>query len=477
MFASAVIQKGLNPPDDLVAWFQRAGGALPGEISGESLKFFASGLPVARLCAPPDRFPDLAASIQRRELTLPDMTRAFVQPGEARIYLQLPERTEEYQLLIRPETDAYGEEALSIDRLRWSANEPHGSPAWRGPAGALADLQARTLRPVRLPDATRADLILRFVSLAAMLDFTPSTDALAAFQAGYRREDAAALGRKFLNRQFKRLLCGARPSRGFLLMEEIGMLDWFLPELRAGLGLTQNRYHKYDVFYHCIYTCDAVPEPDLKLRLSALFHDLGKVDTRRVLPNGEATFHNHEVIGAKHTERIMRRFGFEPDLLKRVRFLVRHHMFHYTAEWTDRAVRRFTKKTPPDMLEDLIRLRLADRKGSGKRTALPQAIKDLMRHIARIRAEEAELKTRDLKINGHRLMELGMAPGRPMGDLLRDLLEAVKAGQLPNESDALEAEARRRMGALAALAEAAAARPAQIRNTEATADEHASAVL
>ncbi len=461
MFASAVIQKGLNPPDDLVAWFERTGGALPCEISGESLKFFAAGLPVARLCVAPDRFPDLAASIQRRELRLPDMTRAFVQPGEARIYLQLPERTEEFQLLIRPDADAIGEEALSIDRLRLSTDElsvrgSSGSsraPGWRGPAAGLADLESRTLRPLRLPDAARADLVLRFVSLAAMLDFAPATETLAAFQSGYRREDAAALGRKFLNRQFKRLLCGARPSRGFLLMEEIGMLDWFLPELRAGLGLTQNRYHKYDVFYHCIYTCDAVPEPDLKMRLSALFHDLGKVDTRRVLPNGEATFHNHEVIGAKHTERIMRRFGFEPDLLKKVRFLVRHHMFHYTAEWTDRAVRRFTKKTPPDMLEDLIRLRLADRKGSGKRTALPQAIKDLMRHIARIRAEEAELKTRDLKINGHRLMELGMTPGRPMGDLLRDLLEAVKAGQLPNESDALEAEARRRMGALAALAE------------------------
>lgn len=458
MFASAVIHKGLNPPDDLVAWFERAAGALPCEISGESLKFFASGLPVARLVVAPDRFPDLAASIQRRELKLPDLARAFVQPGEARIYLQLPERTEEYQLLIRPDTDADGEEALSIDRLRWRLDEPQdpsaapGARRWRGPAAGLADLESRTLRPLRLPDATRADLILRFVSLAAMLDFAPSTDALAAFQAGYRREDAAALGRKFLNRQFKRLLCGARPSRGFLLMEEIGMLDWFLPELRAGLGLTQNRYHKYDVFYHCIYTCDAVPEPDLKLRLSALFHDLGKVDTRRVLPNGEATFHNHEVIGAKHTERIMRRFGFEPDLLKQVRFLVRHHMFHYTAEWTDRAVRRFTKKTPPEMLEDLIRLRLADRKGSGKRTALPQAIKDLMRHIARIRAEEAELKTRDLKINGHRLMELGMAPGRPMGDLLRDLLEAVKSGQLPNDSEALEAEARRRIGALAGAA-------------------------
>lgn len=461
MFASAVIHKGLKPPDDLVEWFARAAGDLPGEISGESLKFFAAGLPVARLVVAADRFPDLAAAIQRRELTLPNVTRAFVQPGEARIYLQLADRTEEYQLLIRPEAAADGEEALSIDSLRWSAGPLQASSAaretgrWRGPAAGLADLESRTLRPLRLPEATRADLILRFVSLAAMLDFAPSADALAAFQAGYRREDAAALGRKFLNRQFKRLLCGARPSRGFLLMEEIGMLDWFLPELRAGLGLTQNRYHKYDVFYHCIYTCDAVPEPDLKLRLSALFHDLGKVDTRRVLPNGEATFHNHEVIGAKHTERIMRRFGFEPDLLKKVRFLVRHHMFHYTAEWTDRAVRRFTKKTPPDMLEDLIRLRLADRKGSGKRTALPQAIKDLMRHIARIRAEEAELKTRDLKINGHRLMELGMAPGRPMGDLLRDLLEAVKAGRLPNESDALEAEARRRMetpGPLPALA-------------------------
>ncbi|MEQ9366520.1 MAG: hypothetical protein RIF32_19925, partial [Leptospirales bacterium] len=90
----------------------------------------------------------------------------------------------------------------------------------------------------------------------------------------------------------------------------------------------------------------------------------------------------------------------------------------------------------------LITLRLAHRNGSGKKTALPRAIKDLIRHMERIRAEEAELKIPNLAVDGHTLMELGMQPGPRMGDVLQQLLDEVKTEQVPNEEAALRERAR-----------------------------------
>ncbi|HRP70953.1 MAG TPA: hypothetical protein PLY93_15630, partial [Turneriella sp.] len=134
---------------------------------------------------------------------------------------------------------------------------------------------------------------------------------------------------------------------------------------------------------------------------------------------------------------IMKRLAVPFAVGQKVKFLVRNHMFHYTDEWTDKAVRRFVKKIPLEELQDLIALRLADRKGSGKKSAFPRALQNLIQHIDEIIAQEKKLKIKDLAIDGHTLMELGMNPSRAMGDMLKYLFEEVKAERLPNERNLL----------------------------------------
>lgn len=436
------------PPRALLDWLRAAD--LRVWINGTSLKYFRSGLPVARCSMDAADFDRLSAA---PEISLAQLENTRVSPNEIKLLLNLPGWTEAFHCLIfrghdLEYTKSETELVFTIDRLVFRDAdrgwEVHPELADYSDA-FLEDLEQERLSVVpdqQLPDRFTAAEIVRLAVLPASLDFPLADEVKDQLTRDFRREDAEQLSRKFLHRQFKKLLCGARPSRSFLLMSEIGMLDWFLPELAAGRDLAQNRFHKHDIFYHSIYTCDAVAGPNLPLRMAALFHDLGKVNTRRELPNGEATFHNHEMVSTRHTERILRRFGFSPEILKHVRFLVRNHMFHYTGEWTDRAVRRFVKKVPQAMLEDMITLRLADRKGSGKKTALPRAIKDLIRHMERIRSEEAELKIPDLAVGGHTLMELGMQPGPRMGDILQQILDEVKADQLPNEEAALRDRAR-----------------------------------
>ncbi len=229
-----------------------------------------------------------------------------------------------------------------------------------------------------------------------------------------------------------------KPSLVFIYLEQQDRLEKIFPELVAGKGLMQNCYHKYDVYYHSLYTCDAAPEDNIKLRLAGLLHDLGKVPTWRIGPAGEPTFHNHEILGVKIGKKILARFGAPLKMSQNVKFLIRHHMFYYTQEWTDRAVRRFLNKVNEAQLEDLIRLRLADRIGSGKRKSLPKEIQSLKDHIRTIKQNDSKFKVRDLMINGYHLMDLGVSKGPQIGEILTKLVNEVTAETIVNEFDQLK---------------------------------------
>lgn len=423
----------IQPPEALLAWML----SIPDfkyKIGGHSIKFFRTGLPVAVFEVPEEELEKLTTPGN-----IPDLLGVRHRAGETTWILDLGDKfvtgeDAQFHCLFRsPQINAT---TLTIDSLQYNLH----SKTWEGPG--RKDFEEGIIRVLENASLKSQD-VLNLCGLCAQLDFKLDTDLLFHMKDSFREEEARKINKKFLLKIFRKIATGAKPSAGFLALDAAGCLDFFLPELARGRGLTQNRYHKHDIFLHSIYSCDAVPGPNLKLRLAALFHDFGKVDTRREKENGEATFHNHEVVSARHTEKIMRRFGFDPWLGKQVKFLVRNHMFHYTAEWTDRAVRRFIQKIEPEVLGDLIDLRLADRKGSGKRNALPRAIEDLMRHIEDVRKKESELKTKDLALDGHGLMEMGYRPGPQMGRILRHLLDRVKSGELANEVEALKEEVRR----------------------------------
>lgn len=305
------------------------------------------------------------------------------------------------------------------------------------PSALLAE--GTTLRfsePANLRDAVQAAVIAaRYPQLVV------SAPALSEEISDWEKIPAAA--RRIF---FRGIILSRRPSAGFRFLDKIGLLDKFLPEVTAGRHLTQNRFHVHDIFEHLLRSVDGAYDLNEPVRWSALLHDVGKVPTRVETANGEATFHNHEMYSARMVVPIMKRLAVPITIGQKVKFLVRNHMFHYTDEWSDKAVRRFVKKVPTDELQDLISLRLADRKGSGKKTAFPKALQKLIDHIDEIIAKEKEFKIRDLAIDGHQLMELGMPASRQMGDLLKFLCEEVKAGKLENTKEALTAIALQHIG-------------------------------
>lgn len=224
-----------------------------------------------------------------------------------------------------------------------------------------------------------------------------------------------------------KLMTAAKPSCGLELMRTTGLLDIILPELMEGFGFEQNRFHKYDVYYHNVYSCDNAPASNLEVRIAALLHDVAKPRTSHEKANDDGnSFYNHEIIGSRMAGRILKRLKFSTAQISHIKHLIKHHMFYYTKEWTDGAVRRFIRNVGAENLEDLFLLRDADRNGNGSKTGIPKAFIDFQDKIREIMEIDSALKVTDLDINGRDLIEnFQMKQGPIIGEVLNYLLELV----------------------------------------------------
>jgi len=308
----------------------------------------------------------------------------------------------------------------------------------------MADIRAGIIRTIGSAldrfgeDGLRTYRACRF---AAKLGFTMED---ATFEAiGKTLDIAAKVSVERVKDELMKLLEAEKPSVGLEYMRRSGLLAIFLPELAQCYGLEQNKYHLHDIYYHSIYSCDAAPRDYPLIRLASLLHDIGKVPTRREVEGGESTFYNHEVVGARMVRRLLARLKFSNEEIDRAVNLVVNHMFHYTDEWTDGAVRRFMRKVGLENLEDLFRLRRADREGNGMRGGLPAPIRELRKRIDKVIEDENAITVKDLDINGHVIMEeFGIAPGPMIGKILNQLLELVLDDPAVNRRDVLVEKAR-----------------------------------
>jgi len=223
-----------------------------------------------------------------------------------------------------------------------------------------------------------------------------------------------------------KMLRAPEPSRGFEVLRRAGLLGVWFPELEKTIAVPQNRYHAYDVWFHTLYTCDAAPAEKPVVRLAALFHDVGKPETRQDREDGEATFYNHQFVGERLAREAMERFRFSRDMTDRVAHLVRQHMFDYRPEWSDAAVRRFIRSVGVDAIADLFDLRIADNVGNGLKTGFPHYLPKLRARVDAILEAEEALSVRDLEVDGSDVMQaLDLPPGPHVGKILEQLLEEV----------------------------------------------------
>jgi tRNA nucleotidyltransferase (CCA-adding enzyme) len=291
------------------------------------------------------------------------------------------------------------------------------------PLGGRGDLEKRLLRVNRRDSFPEDPLrILRGVQIMARLEFSVEEET----RADMRRNAPllASVSAERVRDELNKLLERAeKPSRGFVLMHEEGILSFVLPELEATFGVEQNEFHPDDVFMHSLKSCDR-SKPALHLRWSALLHDIGKKEMKRVV-DGRTVFYRHEEASARDADAILERLRYPRELREKVVALVIHHMFNITDDWSDAAVRRFVVRAGRENLDDLLALREADglSREDGAVVAQNAAIRKRFDFVL---ASEAAFKIGDLAIGGEDVMEsLGIGEGPDVGRIMRMLLDAV----------------------------------------------------
>lgn len=332
------------------------------------------------------------------------------------------------------------------------------------PYGGQDDIKNKLIRTVGIAherfmeDGLRPVRALRF---ASKLDFGIEKDTYSeVFKEDIQKKVASISIERFRD-EFEKIMASPKPSVGMKLLEETGLLSIFIPEFNICRGCIQSDYrafHKFDVMDHLLYACDGAPADKLNVRLAALFHDIGKPAAKKILKetvlDGDKndgstreietiTFYNHEVIGEKITEKIMTRLRFSNDMIHNVCHLVREHMFHYEANWSDAAVRRFIIRVQPENLEDLYDLRLADMYGMynekvdirySSSVALLLELKD---RVQKELEKKTALSLKSLAVNGHDLMEVGLPAGKELGRILNELLNCVVEDPAMNSKEIL----------------------------------------
>ncbi len=310
--------------------------------------------------------------------------------------------------------------ALEIQNLKIKNQNDNSKFKIIDPFNGQRDLKDKLIRAVGEPeerfgeDALR---MLRAVRFAVELSLTDSrvqrgvelgfeieekTKAAIKKNAGWLK----AIAKERIRDEFEKIIMSASPDKGILMLHELGLLEFIIPELETGVDVRQNRHHIFTFFDHNINSLKFAAEKkfNLVVRLAALLHDVAKPQAKRG-EGADSTFYNHDIMGARAAVKILERLKFSREIIERVANLIRNHMFVYDiGAVTEAGVRRLLVRVGPKNMEDLIALRVADRLGSGVPKAQPYRLRHFQYMVEKVQHDPISAKM--LKVNGNDIMEI-----------------------------------------------------------------------
>jgi putative nucleotidyltransferase with HDIG domain len=231
-----------------------------------------------------------------------------------------------------------------------------------------------------------------------------------------------------VNEELCKILLTDKPSVGLQLLLDSGLLSVIIPELVENVGVTQNKFHHKDVFGHILDVVDNTPK-NLKARLTALFHDIGKKQTKTISHSGSVNFHGHEDLGASITVSVMERLKFSNDMIQSVFNGVRLHMRlkHGTddcSKLSNKSLRKFIHNASHD-LEVLLDVIHADNISHSELGSMPNQISIVRDRISKL---DAVVNPKNgkllLPLNGDDIMvHFNLKKGKIIGELLKECEE------------------------------------------------------
>ncbi len=313
------------------------------------------------------------------------------------------------------------------------------------PFGGRADIQKGLIRAVGEPkerfseDALR---MMRAVRLHAELGFTIEE----ATKEGIK--DSAELLKKIakerIRDEFVKTIMSDNPMEAIAVSQNLGVLEYIVPELLDSIGIEQNQAHAFDVWTHLLKSLQhsADKKWPIHIRLAALFHDISKPETRRrSKEKDEWTFYGHEVVGARKTATILKNLKFSKELTDQVVKLVRWHMFFSdTEQITLSAVRRLISNVGKENVWDLMNLRVCDRIGTGRPKENPYRLRKYKAMVEEAMRDPVSVGM--IELDGKDIMDITGIPASPkVGQILHALLEEVLENPELNKKDTLSKKA------------------------------------
>lgn len=291
--------------------------------------------------------------------------------------------------------------------------------------GGMRDLNYHLIRCVGDPkerfseDALR---ILRAVRFSAQLAFPIEPETAEAIKS--LAPNLEKISAERIQAELVKLLVSDHPER---IQDacELGITKVVLPEWDDMVGVKQNTpHHKYDVAAHTVHALQNVKN-DKVLRLTMLFHDMGKPVMKTTDENGRDHFKGHAIASEQIAKTVMKRLKFDNDTIRKVTKLVAYH--DYRMEPTGANVRRAMHEIEVELFPYYLAVRLADTKAQSsyeRRGKLENIIQ--IRELYRNALRNKECVTlKDLAVTGTDLINLGIAPGKELGTLLNELLDMV----------------------------------------------------
>ena len=311
-------------------------------------------------------------------------------------------------------------------------------------AGGEKDLKAGTLRCVGNPDerfhedALRILRALRFASTYCLTIEEKTEEALR------RNVDLLRhIARERVRDELFKLLTGEDVLRVLESYKDI--ITKIIPDLKPCVGFSQNNpYHCYDVYDHIAHTVEAYKGDDLAVKVALLLHDIGKPECYSEDERG-GHFYNHGEASARLSGPILRGLRVDNEMLKNVTELISYH--NSEIKPTPRVVRRWLNLIGEEQFRRLLDLRLADIAGHAplaQRHNLEE-LEDVRKVLDKVIADRDCFTLKDLHINGHEIMDLGLTEGKEVGEILNWLLNEVMEGNVKNTYHDLKWAAERKI--------------------------------
>jgi tRNA nucleotidyltransferase/poly(A) polymerase len=289
----------------------------------------------------------------------------------------------------------------------------------------IEDIKNGVIRTPLIPDITFEEdglRLMRCIRFSAKYDFNIPPEIINSIKKNSSLIDN--ISKERIMDELNKILVSPNPDKGISLLQSTGLMSHIMNEFNEAVGMKQNDHHTEDVFGHTMSVLKNTP-PDLKTRLMALFHDIGKVVTKTVSPEGSVHFIGHEMASEDIVKKVMTRLKYPNDMIDAVASGVRNHMRlkhggDNASKISDKTLRKFTNAVG-DNLTHILDLIHADNVAHSSDASMPNQIKIVRKRIDNL-SSKIDNSNVKLPINGDDLLAMGWK----QGPIFRKVFDAIQ---------------------------------------------------